>query len=87
MTDIKDKMATLTEDLRQSRDELRVQMHLAKAEGRDEWEELEKKWGEFQVKLGKVEGAAGDAGKDVGTALSELGKELKTGYKRIRDAI
>lgn len=87
MTDIDDRLAALKKDLKQARDELRVQMHLAKADARDEWENLEKKWDEFEGRMDKVEDAAEDAAKDVGQAASALGEELKAGYQRIRDAI
>ena len=36
-----EKLENLWQELKTERDELRVQMHLAKAELRDEWEELE----------------------------------------------
>ena len=55
MAELEQKLASLKEDLRQARDELRVQMHLAKADARDEWEKLEPKWDEFQEKLDKLE--------------------------------
>ena len=87
MADLQARMATLKEDLRQTRDELRVQMHLAKADARDDWDNLEHKWDDFQQKLDKVEDAAGDSAKDVGDALSALGDEIKAGYQRIRDAM
>lgn len=38
------ELETLLDGLKQQRDELMVQLHLAKAEARDEWEELEKNW-------------------------------------------
>ena len=87
MADVEDKLAKLKSDLAQARDELRVQMHLAKADARDEWERLEGKWDEFEEKWDKVEDAAEDAAKDVGGALAALGEEIKAGYKRIRDAM
>ena len=87
MADFQARMAMLKEDLRQTRDELRVQMHLAKAEARDDWDNLEHKWDEFQQKLDKVEDVTEDSAKDVGGALSALGDEIKAGYKRIRDAM
>jgi len=87
MADLESRMAMLKEDLRQTRDELRVQMHLAKADARDDWDNLEKKWDEFQGKLDKVEDAAEDSAKDVGGALAALGDEIKAGYQRIRDAM
>ena len=37
-----DRLEDLIDSLKTQRDELRVQMHLAKAEIRDEWEEIER---------------------------------------------
>ncbi|MFW2403737.1 MAG: hypothetical protein ACN4GT_03145 [Gammaproteobacteria bacterium] len=84
MSEAEQKFASLKEDLRQARDELRVQMHLAKADARDEWEKLEAKWEDFEKKLDKAGDVAEDAAEDVGKALSALGEEIKSGYERIR---
>ena len=72
----------LVADLKQKRDELRLKIHLASKEAQDEWEELEEKMQEFssRAELGKT-------GEGVGDALGKLGRELKLGYNRIRDAI
>ncbi len=72
----------LLADLKQKRDELRLQMHLASKEAQDEWEELEEKMQEFssRAELGKTSEGLGDA-------LGKLGQELKLGYKRLRNAI
>lgn len=72
----------MLEDLKQRRDELRLQMHLASREAKDEWEELEKKMERFSDKA-----KLGDTGKGVGKALSQLGQELKHGYERLRKAV
>jgi vacuolar-type H+-ATPase subunit D/Vma8 len=72
----------LVADLKQKRDELRLQMHLASKEAQDEWEDLEAKMQEFssRAELGKTSEGLGDA-------LGKLGQELKLGYKRLRNAI
>lgn len=85
MADIDD----IVEELRQKRDELRVQMHLASKEIKDEWEDLEEKMEDFPSKTKQF---ADDAelkktGEGIGDALSQLGGELKRGYQRIRDAL
>lgn len=79
----------LAAELRQKRDELRVQMNLASRELRDEWEELEEKMDEFSVKAKRFAGEAGfdETGKGVGKALGQLGQELKLGYERLRKAL
>lgn len=72
----------LMDDLKQARDELKVQIHLASKEMQDEWEELEGKMDSFASKAGLDE-----TGEGIGQALSQLGDELKAGYGRIRDAL
>lgn len=79
----------LVEELKQKRDELRVQMHLASKEVKDEWEDLEKKMEDFS---GKAKQFTEDAelkktGAGLGEALGTLGHELKRGYERVRDAL
>ncbi len=78
MTDIDDIVA----ELKQKRDELRLQMHLASKEARDEWQELEEKMDEFKAKARLDETGAG-----LGKAAGQLGNELKLGYDRIRRAL
>ena len=72
----------LIEELKQKRDELRVQINLASREAKDEWEELEDKMDKF---LARAELRA--TGEGVGDALGKLGEELKLGYKRLWRAI
>jgi len=61
----------LVADLKQKRDELRLQIHLASKEAQDEWPELEEKMQEFSSRA----------------ELGKLCQELKLGYKRLRNAI
>jgi hypothetical protein len=72
----------IIEEIKQKRDELRLQMHLATKEAKDEWEELEEKMEEFTANAKLDETGAG-----VGNALGQLGNELKLGYDRIRKAL
>lgn len=78
MTDYDEVLA----DLKQKRDELRLQMHLASREAKDEWEELEEKMEKFSAKA-----RLDDTGKGVGKAFSQLGQELKQGYERLWKAV
>lgn len=79
----------LFEQLRQTRDEVRVQMHLASREMKDEWEDLEEKMEDFSVKAKQFAEDAHlkETGAGLGEALGQVGHELKLGYERIRDAI
>jgi hypothetical protein len=78
MSDLDD----LIEDLKQQRDELRLQVHLASKEAKDEWDELEEKMEQFTANAKLDETSA-----DVGKALGQLGHELKLGYQRIWKAV
>ena len=78
MTDIDD----LLDELKQKRDELRVQIDLASKEARDEWRELDRKMDDFAARAKLRE-----TGEGVGKALQQVGEELKRGYERIREAL
>jgi SMC interacting uncharacterized protein involved in chromosome segregation len=77
------------EQLKQKRDELRVQMHLASKEVQDEWEDLEKKMNDFSEKAKKFakDAELKETGSGLGSALGQVGNELKAGYDRIRKAL
>ena len=83
----RDDLKDLAKRLERQRDELRVQAHLAKAEARDEWEELEEKWEQLKGKLRNVGEQADEASDDVKAAASLLIDELKKGYERIRERL
>ena len=85
MSDLQDLVA----ELKQKRDELRVQVHLASRDIKDEWEELEEKMEQFTGKAKQLAGEAGlkETGEGIGQALGQLGHELKLGYARVRDAL
>jgi len=83
MTDMKERIDDLVEELQQERDELRVKIHLAKLEASDEWQDIEKKIGKLQSKARSVGDATADSSKEIGAALSLLGKEIRDGFKRI----
>ena len=72
----------LIDDLKQKRDELRVQINLASREIKDEWEDLEKRSKDFMERA-----EISRTGDEIGDALADLGEELKKGYQRIRNAM
>ncbi len=83
--ELDDKLESLLGDLKQYRDELRVQMHLAKAELRDEFEELETQWEKLQPRLEAAARDAAEAGREALDSLTEAGEAILKGFKRIRD--
>lgn len=85
MTDFDD----LVDELKQKRDELRLQIHLASKEVKDEWEDLEEKMHDFSAKAKKFSDDAKlrKTGEGIGDAMATVGHELKLGYDRIKKAI
>ena len=87
MTEGNERVQEMVEKLKQQRDELRVKMHLAKADAKDEWNELEGKWDSLKDRMRAAGGEAGEVSEDIGDALKGLASELKNGYARIRDRL
>ncbi len=82
MTD--EKIQKIWDELKTQRDELRVQMHLAKAEMKEEWGELEKNLDVAQDKLEEVVSDAGEAAKEVQAVAKVIGEEMSEAYNRIK---
>ncbi|MDK2742175.1 MAG: hypothetical protein H8K03_10390 [Nitrospira sp.] len=84
MADAKEQITKAVEYLKQQRDELQVQLHLAKADAKDEWARLEKQWEEIKPKLEGAREEAGKTAESVSTALGLAIEELKKGYERLK---
>lgn len=87
MADLGDKLDEIVAALRTERDELRVRLHLLKAEAKDEWEEVEERWEHLESRLKKAGEAASDSGEDIAAAGKQLAEEIGSAYKRIRDSL
>jgi len=87
MTDEKVDLHRLVDELKEQRDELRVRLHLAKAEARDEFEKLEKRWEHARGRLAVIGKEAGEVSKDVGDAARLVLDEIRAGYQRVRKLI
>lgn len=85
-TEIKEKQEF--ETLATLRDELRLQLHLAKAELRDEWNtRLEPRYMELKTKLDRVEQASVETLNEMRPTLKALLNELRDGYERLRKSL
>jgi CBS domain-containing protein len=71
--------------VRRLRDELRVQLHLGKAEVRERWEELEGRLREVEERVGRVMREAEEPVHEAAAALRGLLAELRDAYRRLRD--
>jgi len=72
----------LVEDLKRTRDEIRLQIHLGSKELQEEWAEIESRWSAFESKAELDKSA-----KDVNDAVKILGAELKEALTRVRKAL
>jgi predicted nuclease with TOPRIM domain len=87
MSDVKEQMTKALEHLKQQRDELQAQLHLAKADAKDEWARLEGQWEEIEPKLEAAREEVGRTAESVGAALGLAIDELKKGYERLRSRV
>lgn len=87
MTDWRGKWQQALEDLERERDELRLKIHLAKAEGRDELDKLDVKLANFRQRARAAGSEAKDAMGDIGEAAKSLITEVKAGLERVRKTL
>ena len=87
MTDERSDFDRLVDELETQRDELLLKVHLAKAEAKDEWEELESRWQNLQERLPEVRNAASESADNIGAALGLVAEEIGKAYKRLRDTL
>ena len=85
--ELKDKIEDRIDTLRMQRDELKVQMHLASMELRDEWDKLEHKWAHYSDRTRELKKAVEPTMEDVHCSLAMLGDELSEGYQKIKNAL
>lgn len=75
------------DQLRAVRDEIRVQLHLAKAEARDRWEELEGRFHEVEGRVRRVLQEAEQPAEEIGETLRAVFEDLRDGYRRVKDSL
>lgn len=89
MTEWRTRWQEVLQDLERQRDELKVRLHLARAEARDEWDRL--KLDEKLATLRQRADAAGvearGAMQDIGAAAEKLADEVREGLARVRKTL
>lgn len=83
----REKFQQVVADLERERDELKLKLHLAKADGRDEWAKLDGKLAELRLRADAAGNEARDALDDVGEAAKKLADEIRDGFKRVRKTL
>jgi hypothetical protein len=76
-----------SQDLRRIRDELKVQIHLGKAEARERWEGLERALKTLESKAKRTSRAAEQPLRQLEEDARKLVKDLREGYRQVRDTL
>jgi uncharacterized protein with HEPN domain len=70
--------------LREMRDELKLQLHLGKADAKEAFENVEKRWQHLEAKLKLLrEESKGDLAQ-IGEAAKLLTQEIRDGYRHLK---
>ena len=75
------------ETLQTIRDELKLQVHLGRAEARERWEKLEKDWEHLEGKVKVLREGSQESLDEIGRAARGLVREIRDGYHHIRDLL
>lgn len=87
MSDSKSSLEDLIGKLKQERDELKLQMHLASMDARDEYDRISGKIEELSDQYEPVRDALEETAGNIWSALGLAAGELKAGFQRVRKAI
>ena len=87
MSDQQNALGELITRLKQERDALKVKMHLASMDAKDEYNRISGKVDELTNQYEPVKDAVEETAENVFSALGLAAGELKAGYERIRKAI
>jgi hypothetical protein len=85
--DLKSLLQQELNRLAEIRDELKVQLRLAKADMQGEWNKLEVTWERVQVELQRVASHTKEPVHTMSEAAKQLLDELKQGYERVRSQL
>ena len=85
--DWKAKFQDVLTDLERERDELKVRMHLAKAEAKDEMGRVEQKLDELRFRAGAASIEVKSAMGEIGEVAGRLVDEVKEGFDRVRKTL
>lgn len=81
--DVREEFDRLVDRLKTERDELKLKMHLASMEVRQEFEDAEKTWDHLKDKASAIADEALETSDDYVGKARIVGDELKEAYRRI----
>ena len=80
-------LETARQKLAQMRDELKLKIHLARADARLEWEGLETKWNRFEGKMRRTQRESEGSVEEIREDLKDLAEDLREGYERVKSSL
>jgi uncharacterized protein YrzB (UPF0473 family) len=83
----KQAVSKLLSAIKQDRDEMRVQIHLAGQEVKDEWNRLSDRLNQLNDQWLPLEKAVGETAKGVVEGLRLTGEEVLEGFRKIRKSL
>jgi ElaB/YqjD/DUF883 family membrane-anchored ribosome-binding protein len=87
MSDLDDALSREVEQLKTLRDELRVQIHLAKKEAQQAWGTAEKSWEDLESRLRQIKRQSEEPLEKVADATRQLVHEIGDAYRTIRKLV
>ncbi len=85
--DLLKELNKFADGLEQLRDEIKVQLHLASLESKQEWEQAEKQRDHFLAKLNEITKENSRSKEGLIEKAEMIGEELKSTYQRIKDKL
>ena len=84
MSSNRDLLTELIDDLKQQRDELALQIHLGKAEAKEEWEKVQTKLEHLMARGDQLKEVVEESAENVLESLKLVAEEIKNSFDRIR---
>lgn len=85
---LKDELRRIAETVQRQRDEIRLQLHLARQDVKDEWDDLEDYWDRFRHRLDEiVRRNENETTPESRRTARQMGQELKEHYERLRERL
>ena len=81
--EMKEELNKMVAKLKTERDEIKLKIHLASMDVKEEFEEAEKKWFQVKVTVSDIAGDAVETSEEFIAKTKIVGEELKETYNRI----
>ena len=87
MSETRDALDEVICKLKQERDELKLKVHLASMDGKDDYDRISRKVDQLTDQYDPVKDAVEETAENVFSALGLVADELKAGFQRVRKSI